>query len=172
MARFGINRVERRGTVGAVSWAMTATDLQRLQVELTTLRPDRILECGTGESTRLLTSLCPDVTSLEHLAEYAAPAQTYGGTVLCGPIIDTAHGPFYEVTLDGPYDFVLIDGPPGVVGRHGTLPNIWPHLSDRAVVWLDDVSRPAERNMLFDWSLRYGLSVTVLSDRVARLTRT
>lgn len=51
----------------------------------------------------------------------------------------------------GSPDMILIDGPPGSVGRIGTFPSISKAISRRADIFLDDALRPAEQSVVENW---------------------
>ena len=51
----------------------------------------------------------------------------------------------------GSPDMILIDGPPGKIGRTGTLPSVAKAISGTADVFLDDASRPAEQAIAERW---------------------
>ena len=58
------------------------------------------------------------------------------------------------------YDFVFIDGPPGVTeddpGRRGTLYAAWPYLSTNTIIVLDDAHRPGEQQTVLEWMRVFG----------------
>ena len=163
-----------------MGWALHQAGLDLLDDRLRELRPAIALECGSGASTAILHARAGHAISLEHLPEWAAntaatlPASLTGELRLC-PLteVDTPLGPlpFYATTLPDQIEFVLIDGPPGAIGRAGTLFALWPHLAPDAVVWLDDVERRGERAALDAWREHLGIKVTRVDDRLAELTR-
>ena len=55
----------------------------------------------------------------------------------------------------GPFDMVLIDAPQYWLGRAGALPTVAPHLSDGALIVLDDAARKGERWALYRWLRSY-----------------
>jgi predicted O-methyltransferase YrrM len=144
-------------------------------------RPARILEMGSGISTLAFSFYASSyksaaserscVVSLEHDEKWVATTDKrlqemntrqfvtllhcalgpvpVGGieqssySVDCGRISELFGG-------KGP-DLVLIDGPPGDVGRLATLPSILPLLTQRTEVFLDDAYRPGEQAIIARW---------------------
>ena len=59
-------------------------------------------------------------------------------------------------SINGPIDFVLIDGPMGsLVGRNGALPEIIPFLAEEHRIFLDDSTREHERKCMEEWQRHY-----------------
>lgn len=161
-------------------WVMSDTDLAMLDERLALSRPQLAVECGSGASTRLLRVHAARTISLEHLERWAVDTEQYCADVPNGELIvasivdiDTPGGPlpFYDVDLPYGIDFALIDGPPGSIGRAGTLFGLWPHLSDKARVWLDDVDRGDEEAALRLWLKHLPIRAERLSARVVEIVR-
>lgn len=55
----------------------------------------------------------------------------------------------------GPFDLVVVDAPQYWYGRGGALPTVRPHLTDGALVVLDDAGRKGERWALYRWLRTY-----------------
>lgn len=53
--------------------------------------------------------------------------------------------------LPNDIDFVFIDGPPGTIGRRGTLPSVASKLAPKWEVWLHDGLRPGEQADVRAW---------------------
>ena len=51
----------------------------------------------------------------------------------------------------GPFDFVLVDGPPWFYGRDGAMHSAIAHLAPGAIVVVDDAARQAERRTVARW---------------------
>ena len=148
---------------------MDPEDVRLLKGRLDGLQPALAVECGSGETTQVLRERSRWVISLEHDATWAADTRGFvtatNGEVRCVPLRDR----WYSTALPDGIGFALIDGPPGYIGREETLPNLLPHLAANAVVWLDDVNRPAELQMLDDWCVRYGLAWEQVGRRVGEI---
>lgn len=153
-------------------WAVGSETARRLSTLLNREKPKRILDIGSGLTTVLFAEWAKDnkarVISLEHDTRYFMQTckllHNYGLDVdirLC-ELRRTKHGMFYDTTLPINIDFVLIDGPPGSIGRQATLYSIYPYLSKNYTVWLDDAFRKDESNMLTQWQL--DLDIEVIRD--------
>ncbi len=127
-----------------------------------------ILECGSGLSTVLLGLVAQrrgnTVWSLEHepfWAERVAAALDRHGVTsvrLCRCDLRsygayTWYAPPLERMPSG-FGLVVCDGPPGDTpgGRYGMLPIMKTRLARRCVILLDDVQRPAEREVAERWA--------------------
>jgi hypothetical protein len=128
----------------------------------------QIVECGAGVSTVLLARLLRErgagsLTSLEHDAHWA---RLIAGQLRREGLDDTARvlhaplgvdPPWYELEVPtGPVDLLIVDGPPAFepgyeLRRAPALPHFSDDLVPGAVVILDDVDRPGERQVLADW---------------------
>jgi predicted O-methyltransferase YrrM len=157
-------------------------DLARLLAGIVlTGRPASVLEFGSGRSSLVIAhALCAGgggrLTSVEHAPEFARGAWAIAERV---PGVDaqqvvsrvrvtlTRGGPFNgyadaapALSARAPYDLVLIDGPPGPLGRDWTMFAAIRHLSPGALVIVDDTARPGERRAVARWLRRWpGLSV-------------
>lgn len=161
-------------------WVMSDADLAMLDERLAVIRPQLAVECGSGASTRLLRTHAGRVISLEHLERWAVDTEQHCADVAPGELVvasivqvDTPAGPlpFYDVDLPYGIDFALIDGPPGSIGRSGTLFALWPHLTAGARVWLDDAERPDEVDAIRLWFRHLPIRVERLSARVVEIVR-
>lgn len=132
-------------------------------------RPNNIVECGSGVSTVVL-ALClrrigsGHIYSLEHDPEYAVRTRNmlkeYGlediATVIDAALVDTIvnNESWIWYSLDNlpdavVIDLLVIDGPPtpmGALMRYSAGPMLFPRLSPRAVVFLDDANREDEKS--------------------------
>ena len=127
-----------------------------------------ILECGSGLTTLLMSAVSGrrgiQLHSLEHdatwhakvveaLRETGAPT----ATVHLAALRDYGEFDWYDVPLDDlPADvsLVICDGPPSGTrgGRSGMLPSVRSRMAPVCVVLLDDANRPAERQLVQEWS--------------------
>lgn len=127
-----------------------------------------ILECGSGLTTLLMSAVAArrglQVHALENNETWRARVQQaiveMGGattTVHLTALRDFGEYDWYDAPLEIlPNDFSLVvcDGPPGSTrgGRSGMLPRMRGKLAPRCTILLDDVSRPAERELAEGWS--------------------
>lgn len=162
-----------RWTSWSIAPALAGEIVSRLQAR----GARRIIEVGSGVSTVALAWYAAqtgaEVVSLEHDPQWLEATRAQLAVVgladavrLCGaPLVPTrcADGgtyPWYDLRLEGTYDFALIDGPPGAHGRQAALFALWPSLTGDAEVWLHDAARPHEQACVDLWG-RF-LPVTVL----------
>lgn len=161
-------------------WTLPRATAEALLKRLDERQPKLIVECGSGNSTVLLNDWAArndaKVISLEHEMEYftrtwrALEARDLDtdGLRFC-PLEETSDDHFsyvwYGAKMEGLLrslydgaraDFVLVDGPPGTVGRYGAMPALWPLLAEKWELWLDDYQRTHEQQVLDAWSAYYG----------------
>lgn len=153
-------------------WSLDRHTAEELAAHLHRTQPRTVLECGSGLSTVLLAEYASatgaNVISLEHSAEYASRTRRdLAGRDLLdyvdvrqAPLMDLATPagvlPWYGVHVTESLDFVLVDGPPGKIGRAGALFGLMPHLTDGAwEIWLDDADRDGERAAVDLWRSHY-----------------
>jgi predicted O-methyltransferase YrrM len=130
----------------------------------------RVLECGSGISTVLLSATAPGrVTTLEHSRVWTAVTRhelrklRLEDPIVRSPLTNHAAGIWYDARLSDGYSVIVCDGPPGHRGGRGaTLPIAIPHMTPKAVVLLDDVERPEERTISETWAARYGFDLEIV----------
>jgi predicted O-methyltransferase YrrM len=161
------------------SWSLHGESILFLWDVLIERRPRDILELGTGWSSLMFGkyaqhilqnhAVLVSVASAEHDSTWAVHTtemlETHGlgrfVQIYTDPLqmleIDGANGPGYDLSALGEqdFDFVLIDGPPGNLGRELTLPLILPRVRRRALIFLDDAQRPMEQAAISKWRLEY-----------------
>ena len=139
--------------------------------QLQSQRWGSVLEFGSGLSTILMALACPAPTkiySLEHEAAWhkvTAQALKVLGLasrvkLIVAPLRKFKRGPetFQVHELKAlkqarvKADFLLIDSPPGVIGRGGVLPAVGGYLKPGCLVVLDDAERVAEREWVRRWT--------------------
>jgi hypothetical protein len=103
-----------------------------------------VVELGSGEGTRRLVDSYARVFSVEHDEKFVGK---YGSTYIHAPIVDG----WYDRTaiayaLPSRFDCVIVDGPPGNIGRQGVLRHL--DLFGPVPMLVDDVHRPAEREVI------------------------
>lgn len=172
-------------------WAIDEDGLGLLANHLRTTRPDVALEFGSGKSTPILRRYAAHTVSLEHLATWGAKTeelcrvergrswrnlfkrsrQTAELRLVEIGSISSPVGPLavYDTPMPARVDFALIDGPPKSIGRGGVMFQLFPALTAESVVWLDDVNRPEETEILALWQKHFPLQVRPVSDRIAEI---
>jgi glycosyltransferase involved in cell wall biosynthesis/predicted O-methyltransferase YrrM len=160
------------------AWTVSRTLAVELAERLERRRPLRILEAGSGNSTAVLAQFAARssarVVTLEHDAAYAARTRRLLASLGLDGIVDLRLSrlrPFvcadgrrrawYDAALEGPFDFVLVDGPPLKSGRAAALFAVHPLLADDWELWLDDARREHEQECLRIWHQRLALCSVV-----------
>ena len=150
------------------SWTLADDTLTFIAALVELLRPRRVLEFGSGISTRLLASRCARLDqpatvialesdpAFEHRTKEQLSSDPAGGLAhveLTHLVVRRWYGrnvPVYDLpatVMDGPApQLVLVDGPPlPLGGRHGSLLQAI-HLGEPGtIVLLDDADRPSEQ---------------------------
>lgn len=172
-------------------WALDAADLALLADYLQATRPGVAVEFGSGKTTPVLRRYAGHTLSLEHLPQWGEKTEQLCASqrenwfkrlrdrekrsaelrvVDIGEITSPVGPlPVYETTLPHQIDFALIDGPPKTIGRQGAMFQLYPSLLASSVVWLDDVNRPEETEILAFWQQHFPLSVHLISERIAEI---
>ncbi len=156
------------------TWVLGPDSMRFLLALVRRTAPRRIIEFGSGVSTRALAAVLPAgsvVRSFDHVAIYAdrtrraIGAQAGDLEVLHRPIgLRHFHGkvlPFYRLrTRDcdavRDADLVIVDGPPGSWGREAALYAAFPLMRPGALLLLDDAGRPRERAAAEAWRRYFG----------------
>jgi predicted O-methyltransferase YrrM len=166
------------------TWAITPSAMLLLWHLLHELKPRNIVEFGSGVSTRIFASYAAiaakdgdsvRILSIDHDRHWLEETRRQLGCLELDHHVRLVHAPLTEQQLlgrpivaysvpheefsaeagTGGFDFCLIDGPPGEVGRAGSLPLAAPHLSASASIILDDAYRPGEQLALKEWYRSY-----------------
>lgn len=171
-------------------WALSPEVIHFLTSLIRERRPRSILEFGAGRSSVAMSRAMADIgggrlTSIDHAPEYCVEAwnevksiANVDAELVVGSIesrvgregrLHTYRDVAGAIQKRGPYDLVVIDAPPGGYGRDAPLHLAWPHLSDGAVVILDDYCRDREQAAVRRWmSLYSGLKPLCLETGFGR----
>lgn len=153
-------------------WSISETLAIELAGYLERVQPRRILEIGSGFSTAVLGAYAArhgaKVVSLEHEQRYHKLTTEGLAELALGRSVDLKlaplrprqfgnHEPYqwYDVALDGKFDFVFVDGPPKVMGRLGVFFAVRDHLRRGWQMWLDDGLRDHERKCVRLWAKEF-----------------
>lgn len=169
----------------SVSWdrGMIAPDLAEYLIQFIFLhRPNRILECGAGLSTQIISNCLKilgngKLITLEHDPYWAEKvkdalqeknlsgfAQVRFAPLKPLCINELSSIVWYsgveELQKDGPYDFIFVDGPPAIKptdpGREGALYALFSAMSQRGKMIMDDGDRQGERMVVRKWKEYFG----------------
>jgi len=145
-----------RGWVASPDILLTMTDIIR------THKPRLAVELGSGVSTLVIAKAgAKKVISIDNSDEFATKTRSLlkehgvrGVEVRVAPLTPHVSGvDWYDTSKLGDLksiDLLFIDGPPGSNSpdaRKPALPELLDRLSPKAVIILDDVDRPAEREL-------------------------
>lgn len=100
-----------------------------------------VVELGSGEGTALLVDMCGKVYSIEHDPRWVGHAK--GANYIHAPIVDGWYSPTaIKAGLPDRIDCLIVDGPPGDIGRGGLLAHL--EMFGTCPVVVDDVHRRPE----------------------------
>jgi predicted O-methyltransferase YrrM len=158
---------------GAGGWSTDLELLHHLRGVLDRFPAPRVLEFGSGASSKILAKLCANrggrLVSVEHdpvwfertMREHADAGLDEVATVRLAPLVDVEFlglkTRFYDMSWLTPadrFDVVLVDGPPSEHGRLvrlSGLPVVAGHLSDDFRLYLDDFERDDEKKVAEIW---------------------
>jgi hypothetical protein len=149
------------------SWSIMPETLAELDFYLYVNKPKTVLECGSGLSTLIFARYAknnPEATviSLDHDKKYFTDTKKMLGKLqrnvklIYAPL--TGAPPVYDVDLLNydKIDFALIDGPPAREGGRSKMFDwLFPYLSKKWEIWLDDGNRKDESTAVKQWSSDY-----------------
>ncbi|HEB82857.1 MAG TPA: class I SAM-dependent methyltransferase [Gammaproteobacteria bacterium] len=155
------------------NWTAAADFLHLLADYCLREKPETIVECSSGASTLVLSRCCQlnekgRVYSLENGAEFVQQTRQQLDDFGLADYASVLHAPmkdyllrnrkfqWYDLTHFYPrgIDLLVIDGPPGVMQKHSrypALPLLGSHLARQCLIFLDDASRPDERDIVRCW---------------------
>jgi len=160
------------------NWAASPDFLLQLVRHVLDANPKVMVECGSGTST-LVMARCAQVNgsghvySLEHQPQYAQTTRRHlarhglsnWATVLDAPLRPHPIGgenwqwyPEEVLPREVAIDMLVIDGPPrktGPLARYPAGPVLFPHLSSKGTVFLDDAKRDGESATLKRWVVEF-----------------
>lgn len=163
---------------GTRGWAASPDFLLELTRHALAEKPPVVVECSSGASTLVL-ARCMQINgagkvySLEHDPAYAEQTrrqlERHGlsawAEVLDAPLVPQefagATWPWYATDKLPPHaaiDMLVIDGPPmatRALARYPAGPALFGRLSGAAAVFLDDASRPDEKEILRRWASEF-----------------
>ncbi len=116
----------------------------------------QVVELGSGKGSVRLAQMCGHLTSIEHDPDYVTMYQPDAGLVVHAPI-DPKTGWYDRTTLEmylpKRIDAVVVDGPPGTIGRGGLMQHL--DLFPDVPFLFDDTHRSAERELAISyWKVR------------------
>lgn len=136
------------------SWALSRSVFNWIESNIR--RGSTIVELGSGTGTIELMKNY-EVVSIEHDPKYV---KMHPGNCVYAPILNG----WYDTErvkgkLPGKMDLVIIDGPPGIIGRQKVMDHLY--LFDLKVPFLlDDTNRPAEKALATALSMKLGRQPT------------
>ena len=165
-------------------WAISPSAMMLLWRLLCETKPRRILEFGSGISTRVFSiyaeQMAQDgvpvrVLSVDHDEQWLANTRNHIAEAALNRSFVLVHAPLSKQRLlcrdmvsytvpeadladvagSGGFDLCLIDGPPGTDGRAGALPLAAPYLAGNCCIILDDAYRAGEQAVLREWRSAY-----------------
>ena len=136
-------------------WAISEDLLSWIHVNLK--KGSTILELGSGTGTIELTKDYK-VYSIEHDSRWLNKAKD--SNYLYAPIKDYDDYRWYDIDVvksidEIKYDLIIVDGPPGTIGREGFLYNIELFDTDVTII-IDDSNRPDELKLAKDLAFNLG----------------
>jgi predicted O-methyltransferase YrrM len=172
-------------------WPMEQDSLNLVVSLIASLKPNHILEFGSGFSTYVMAEACRllklrcKITSIDHDPEFGAdvakryfatPQQFNNITFLLAPLVARSFGgkylPSYHINSVQARsietaDLILIDGPPIYLGgREGILYQAMGIAAPGTIALLDDANRDEEKLIISNWQDTLGdkIEINLLPD--------
>lgn len=139
-----------------------AIDEEVYEAIKTLIKPgSTILELGSGDGTSELLKLYK-VFSIEHDQKWV---NKYKSTYIYAPIKNGWYdAEIVKKELPGHYDLILVDGPPGNIGRHGFFTNLELFNTSIPIIF-DDVNRKPEYDLMVAVAKQLNKQFTVFSSK-------
>jgi len=159
-------------------WAASPDFLVLVLGEILARKPNLVVELGSGVST-LINAYALEklgkgkLISLDHDSEFLQKTQRQIDLHGLNDVVQAMHAPLTKINLNGvdwqwydlesaditsPVDILVIDGPPGNLqarSRYPALPLFVEHLNSDVALFLDDVVRPDEQEIVREWAMQY-----------------
>jgi len=122
-------------------------------------RKCNVVELGSGAGTPLIADMCERLYSIEHDAAWIG-MYPFDTNYIPAPIVDGWYDP--EVIarcMPKEYDCIVVDGPPGRIGRGGFLDNL--DLFEDVPMLFDDTHRQTERDLAIAVAMRRDLNISL-----------
>lgn len=172
------------------NWASSPDVLLKLHNYITKIKPNIIIEFGSGASTLVIADALNQngkgiLYSIEHSDYYGDQTQTLLDDQNLNQYVDLRVNPlepwhgkhlnpadsekeskwYAKSSLEGidNIELVWVDGPPGntcLFSRYPALPALVEHLTPEAQVWMDDTVRQEEKDICEDWAKEYEFELT------------
>lgn len=140
------------------NWSIS-NELYKL-IKLILQKEDTILELGSGEGTKRLL-LDFNVISIEHDKEWLNYVKN--GKYIFAPIKNYGNYNWYDDSfinqIPTNYNLLLIDGPPGRIGRYGLIHHIDKFYNGSPMI-LDDTQRPEELKLAKELAKKYNKEIS------------
>ncbi|MDX1578583.1 MAG: class I SAM-dependent methyltransferase [Gemmatimonadota bacterium] len=172
--------------LGTDLWALDAIFAETI-AQLLNEEPEHVVEAGSGHSSVLIAARLDHLghghlTSLDHLEEFAGRTREWIADRGLEDRATVVHAPLAEHEVAGErytwysmdaaadrlparIDLLIVDGPPGKIGKDARWPAV-PLLLDRlapdAVILLDDGDRADETRIAYSWHEMLGGSIRYL----------
>lgn len=159
-------------------WAMDPAAMLALVDHISSTKPERVLELGSGVSTMWIAMALKrngrgKLISIDHLDKFADRSRAAVALHGLQDVAEIRVAHLQEIEVDGNLydwydpkvledisgiDLLLVDGPPGGTGplaRYPAIPLLRECLTAGAIVVVDDSSRPDEAKMMRLWKERH-----------------
>lgn len=155
-------------------WAASPDFLLEAVREIERMRPETVLETGSGASTIIIGLYLKKagrgkLISLEHSSEYYRKTKEMVDLHELGAHVDLVYAPLAEVSIDGKHwnwydlesvdlsgsiDLIVVDGPPEHIqkdARYPLVPLLKSCIHSGTVILVDDGRREGEKNAVLGW---------------------